>query len=320
MHLYGYAIPKFTKKIALCAAIAFLMIFTYKWTLHGVVSSNKKWPTPPREFLNRNFTTTEIEPIFKIDADLVGRIWPKPGSLENRIVNQLNYMREYAAIRGDNRTDKKLILRVGDFNFNDIGWIEGQDRLKNDHCPLTDCWFTTNKSLSKIADALLISQFSQNDLKYYTPKPKHQIWITQHLESPHHDRLNAKFLKNLVNWSATYRQESTLVLPYAAWTQKNNTDALNHSNINYAKGKTKKVAWFVSNCADKNGRRAYANELKKHIQVDIYGSCGSLSCPIVRGNVNCYAMLKKDYKFYLAFENSNCIGYITEKLHWNALT
>lgn len=30
-------------------------------------------------------------------------------------------------------------------------------------------------------------------------------------------------------------------------------------------------------------------------------------------------MLETDYKFYLAFENSNCVDYITEKLFENAL-
>lgn len=30
-------------------------------------------------------------------------------------------------------------------------------------------------------------------------------------------------------------------------------------------------------------------------------------------------MLREDYKFYLAFENSNCVDYITEKLFENAL-
>jgi hypothetical protein len=38
---------------------------------------------------------------------------------------------------------------------------------------------------------------------------------------------------------------------------------------NYATGKTKKVAWFVSNCGARNGHRQYADVLGKHIQVDI---------------------------------------------------
>lgn len=38
---------------------------------------------------------------------------------------------------------------------------------------------------------------------------------------------------------------------------------------NYALNKTKKVAWFVSNCGARNGRLQYAHELGKHIQVKI---------------------------------------------------
>lgn len=33
----------------------------------------------------------------------------------------------------------------------------------------------------------------------------------------------------------------------------------------------------------------------------------------------CYKLLENDYKFYLAFENSNCKEYITEKFYVNAL-
>lgn len=36
---------------------------------------------------------------------------------------------------------------------------------------------------------------------------------------------------------------------------------------NFALNKTKKVAWFVSNCGARNGRLQYAHELQKYIQV-----------------------------------------------------
>lgn len=78
------------------------------------------------------------------------------------------------------------------------------------------------------------------------------------------------------------------------------------------------VAWFVSNCHPRNQRMHYAKELSKYIQVDIYGTCGSLRCPRSQSQA-CFDMLDEDYKFYLAFENSNCKDYITEKFFVNGL-
>ncbi|CAI9744233.1 glycoprotein 3-alpha-L-fucosyltransferase A-like [Octopus vulgaris] len=89
-------------------------------------------------------------------------------------------------------------------------------------------------------------------------------------------------------------------------------------DVNYAKGKTKKVAWFTSNCCPTNNRMGYAEELGKYIQVDIYGFCGTKTCT-KKDDPICFEMLEKEYKFYLAFENSNCRDYITEKFMRNAL-
>jgi glycoprotein 3-alpha-L-fucosyltransferase len=78
------------------------------------------------------------------------------------------------------------------------------------------------------------------------------------------------------------------------------------------------VGWFVSNCGEKNARQKYAKELQKYIPVDIYGMCGTKMCPRST-ETECFEMLNRDYKFYLAFENSNCKDYITEKFFLNSL-
>ncbi|XP_037068731.1 4-galactosyl-N-acetylglucosaminide 3-alpha-L-fucosyltransferase FUT6-like [Pollicipes pollicipes] len=78
---------------------------------------------------------------------------------------------------------------------------------------------------------------------------------------------------------------------------------------------TKLVAWFVSNCAPGGGRMSYVRELQRHVHVDVYGACGELTCGTPgAASPDCYNMLERDYFFYLAFENSLCADYATEKL------
>lgn len=77
--------------------------------------------------------------------------------------------------------------------------------------------------------------------------------------------------------------------------------------------KTKPVAWFVSNCFTRSKRNQLVNSIQKLINVDIYGRCGPLKCPV--DDQKCLDMLSADYKFYLSFENSLCMDYVTEKLY-----
>ena len=115
-----------------------------------------------------------------------------------------------------------------------------------------------------------------------------------------------------------FRHDSTIVTPYERWTYYNENVKVRKQEKNYAEGKTRQVAWFVSNCGARNGRLQYAKELQKYISVDIYGACGTKKCPRSQQK-NCFDKLSKDYKFYLAFENSNCKDYITEKFFVNGL-
>ena len=75
--------------------------------------------------------------------------------------------------------------------------------------------------------------------------------------------------------------------------------------------KTKEVGWVVSHCVAE--RKHVAERLSEMIPgVEIFGSCVGRR---LSGRV---ADLIKDYKFYLAFENSFCPDYVTEK-YWNVL-
>lgn len=119
-----------------------------------------------------------------------------------------------------------------------------------------------------------------------------------------------------VNWTATYRTDSDIVAPYGKWMYYDENVKRKSQSRNYAQGKTKKVAWMVSNCHSQNKRIEYVEELQKYIDVDIYGRCGTHFCA---RNEKCLKRIGQEYKFYLAFENGNCREYITEKFFENAL-
>ncbi|XP_046454714.1 4-galactosyl-N-acetylglucosaminide 3-alpha-L-fucosyltransferase FUT6-like [Daphnia pulex] len=90
----------------------------------------------------------------------------------------------------------------------------------------------------------------------------------------------------------------------------------------WIKSKTKLVAWFVSHCDTPIQREEYARQLGQHIPVDIYGRCGkehqvTSICDSADDPANCEEIraLRAQYKFYLAFENSWCPDYVTEKFY-----
>lgn len=66
---------------------------------------------------------------------------------------------------------------------------------------------------------------------------------------------------------------------------------------------------LISNCNAQNERLTYINELRKYVSVEVHGTCGT-PCP---ANVDCREYAGNKYKFFFAFENSNCKDYITEK-------
>lgn len=137
-------------------------------------------------------------------------------------------------------------------------------------CPIVDCWLTNDQSQARDADALLISEFSDSSRQLYLPKPHRQIWIAQHWESPLHNRIDPKSVRGLINWTASYRHDSTIAFRYVKIVpnvQAAKTVTSGAGSLNYAAGKSKLVAWFVSNCNARNHRMRYAHELSKSIQV-----------------------------------------------------
>ena len=125
---------------------------------------------------------------------------------------------------------------------------------------------------------------------------------------------------NFYNWSATYSKKSDVTLQHGRWKPLREValNAIQHLP-QYKKTRPKgsaTILWVVSHCNAPSGRDKYVKELQRHMKVDIFGGCGK-PCPGGTGgnNVNCYDKIAKtgQYKFYLAFENSNCEDYISKK-------
>lgn len=72
-----------------------------------------------------------------------------------------------------------------------------------------------------------------------------------------------------MNWQllCNSRKDSTIVAPYEKWEYYDPRIKQMEQDRNYGQNKTKKVAWFVSNCGARNGRLNYAHELQKYIEV-----------------------------------------------------
>lgn len=130
----------------------------------------------------------------------------------------------------------------------------------------------------------------------------------------------------MFNFTASYRSESDFASIY--WTDSqlywSENEDKNKEFVDVYSTKSnpdKFAALSVSNCHSRSGREQLIEELKRYIPVDIFGSCGPFKCPnepIVKNatftDTKCREYIANEYKFYLAFENSLCQGYITEKL------
>ncbi|XP_055297148.1 glycoprotein 3-alpha-L-fucosyltransferase A-like [Sitodiplosis mosellana] len=253
-----------------------------------------------------------------------GTRYPKPASISNetgirdakllphedpgsdRIVNQMMFIPpNYDPSR------RKEIMKTIYVPLGLPSWWRrksGESAFVDLKCPVDACRITDDAKERKNADLVM---FNNDYIPSNETRPPKQLYAMYYTEPP-------VFTNNLdrpdvINWTISYRYDSTIAVPYNKWLYYDPRIKQKEQDRNYAANKTKKVAWFVSNCVSAiNGRLEYAKELQKHIQVDIYGKCGNLTCTC-KDKDKCFDMLDEDYKFYLSFENSNCKDYITEK-------
>ena len=236
----------------------------------------------------------------------------------DRILQQMSYVPESYSIRrqqASNANSVKIIyVPGGGYTFK----RRGKDKFE--HCLVNACAISTDRRDAATSHMRLLYGEASLFLPSERVKPPGQIWVMYLLESPAYV-VEIHNVGDLINWTATFRWDSTIVTPYAKFVPFPYTASTNSripSTVkNYAAGKTKMVVWFASNCFSRNKRGEYVEELSRYLPVDVFGMCGKPFCR--RKDRNCWLRLRREYKFYLSFENSNCDYYITEKFFDNAL-
>ncbi len=206
-------------------------------------------------------------------------------------------------------------------------------RIENDYqfnhwrnipCTVTNCRISYDNKDLDISDAVLFHGYEiprSLDLSKLSKTVKHrakQRWIFFIQESPELFFNDYSKLKDVFNWTMTYKLDSDIFLPYHYYfpkTSKNLGNEDNNGSQYYSEGKDRLVAWMVSNCGKQ--RDKLVKKLMEYIPVHVYGRCGpkfSQNRICNKMEKNCLKTLRR-YKFYLAFENANCVDYITEK-YW----
>ena len=187
-------------------------------------------------------------------------------------------------------------------------------------CGDVTCQFTHARSLYNQSDAVMFyfyqGMVEQRKSRCFPQhRAPHQHWVAYFDGPPTYLSMkNMSKVGNLFNLTANYHQKSDIHIPFGLCEKVPGENV----KADYAAGKRGLVSWFVSHCNTHNGREDYVKQLKKFISIDIRGKCsGRGECKIKRPTDNlCPSAISimNSYKFYLSFENSNCVDYITEKV------
>nr|XP_054931161.1 alpha-(1,3)-fucosyltransferase 7-like isoform X2 [Dermacentor andersoni] len=178
------------------------------------------------------------------------------------------------------------------------------------------CFVTRDRSLIRSADAIVFHDrdADASDLPSY--RDERQRWVYWNMEPPPKspsDRMAR--LRGVFNWTYTYRHDSDVHHPYFSFVNQSVQGATGsptrRSAPSVRTNRSKLAVWVATNCHTQSHREDFVTELRKHVAVDVYGRCGDLKCP----GDPCQASFGETYYFYLAFENSVCREYATEKFY-----
>ena len=214
--------------------------------------------------------------------------------------------------------DRKIVLFWNQFFSKGWGSILGSNTLIEYGCPVTQCLFTDDRSLLERADAIVIHGFSFSHTELPLTRTVGQIYVFLLFENPLLTGRSGKLQNSddIFNLTFTYlhHRDTDIAASHGSAIRRSFTAPGAVPRFDFVNTKNKLVLWIVSNCNPYSARTEYATKLGKYITVDVVGRCGNISCPLPKDSHTCIKKLSEQYMFYLAFENSHCQDYFTEKV------
>lgn len=216
-------------------------------------------------------------------------------------------------------------------------WSTKHKSLNLMNCKFQNCYVIKNREYFQDItdyDAILFTVKglgSGEDLPL--ARSDNQLYVFVSLESPKYYPFD-KMWNWFFNYTWTYKLDSDIIHPYfivrnkrgevvgpkinTRWRNVTRMRPTQKSIVEKLKNKDIAAAWFVTNCFGKSKRLIYGHGLNRalgkfNLSVDIYGQCGNKNCSRDKWE-DCLNMVELRYYFYLAFENSHCEDYVTEKL------
>ncbi|XP_055933249.1 alpha-(1,3)-fucosyltransferase C-like [Argiope bruennichi] len=200
--------------------------------------------------------------------------------------------------------------------FSGLDFLQtGKRAFDHPSCKEKRCEITTARNRLMESDAVLfhLRTLSMTDIP--NSRDARQKWIFFSLEAPPYSQFHGlAFMRNMFNWTMTYRKDSDIAIPYGKAVRTNASSFDTNNVYSLWRSKSKMAVWMVSHCDTDSRREDYVKELTKHMDVATYSECGVAVCPLNKTN-ECLKKFSKQFFFYLAFENAICDDYVTEKFY-----
>ncbi|GAV00924.1 hypothetical protein RvY_11706 [Ramazzottius varieornatus] len=200
-------------------------------------------------------------------------------------------------VRFDEKLEKIILFWTPFFGGSNSYMSEEGDRLRHKKCPESHCVLSENRSLWKESSAVIFHAADTSIGDLPPQRLSHQYYIFFNLESPVHS--HSLTTPHFYNLTFTYRFDSDIIADNYIQYYKPKLLSSKIELDRIWEQKTKGAVAMVSNCVD--FRMEYIVQLAKYFPIDIYGSCGNLSCPKTERE-KCEKMVGS-YKFYISFEN-----------------